>query len=157
MLVGATEKGLCYLEFMDEDIDDPHIEILLRYFGKNIGRGKNSFISETERQLSDYFSGKRRTFAVPLDVRGTAFQTAVWNALLTIPYGETRSYKQQAEAIGRPQAVRAVARANGDNRISIIIPCHRVIGSDGTLIGYGGGLWRKQHLLDLEAKGLPGE
>lgn len=153
MLAAATEKGLCYLDFIDENMEDPHEEILVRYFGNNIEEGENSYITEAERQLTEYFSGKRRTFDIPLDVRGTAFQIEVWNALLSIPYGEKRSYKQQAVAIGRPEAVRAVARANGDNRISIIIPCHRVIGSDGTLTGYGGGLWRKKYLLDLEAKG----
>jgi AraC family transcriptional regulator of adaptative response/methylated-DNA-[protein]-cysteine methyltransferase len=87
---------------------------------------------------------------VPLVTAGTPFQERVWSALQAIPYGETRSYRDQADAIGRPEAVRAVARANGDNRISILIPCHRVIGKDGQLVGYGGGLWRKRHLLELE-------
>ncbi len=155
MLVAATDKGLCYLDFVDNDEDDPHVKLLVRYFGKNIDEGKNTYITEVERQLLEYFEGKRRTFDIPLDVPGTPFQLEVWNALQTIPYGETRSYKQQAEAIGRPMAVRAVARTNGANRISIIIPCHRVIGSDGTLTGYGGGLWRKQYLLDLEAGKSP--
>jgi len=88
---------------------------------------------------------------LPLDIRGTPFQEKAWSALLKIPYGETRSYADQARAVDNPAAVRAVAKANGDNRISIIIPCHRVIGSDGKLTGYGGGLWRKQYLLDLES------
>ncbi len=94
--------------------------------------------------------GFRKEFSVPLDAPGTEFQNKVWQALLTIPYGETRSYKQQAIQIQQPTAVRAVARANGDNRLAILIPCHRVIGEDGHLTGYGGGLWRKQYLLELE-------
>lgn len=157
MLAAATEKGLCYLDFVDEEDDASHVKVLARCFGNDIGEGKNTYITGAGGQLAEYFSGKRRTFDIPLDVPGTTFQTAVWNALLSIPYGEKRTYKQQAEAIGRPKAVRAVARANGANRISIIIPCHRVLGSDGTLTGYAGGLWRKQYLLDLESKGFPGE
>jgi AraC family transcriptional regulator of adaptative response/methylated-DNA-[protein]-cysteine methyltransferase len=89
---------------------------------------------------------------VPLDTAGTAFQERVWSVLRTIPYGRTRSYGEQARLIGAESAVRAVARANGDNRISILIPCHRVIGADGKLTGYGGGLWRKQWLLDMERR-----
>jgi len=106
-------------------------------------------------QLEEYFSGKRREFDVPLVLPGTPFQQRVWTALQTIPYGSTRSYKKQAEIIGLPNAVRAVARANGDNRIAIIIPCHRVIGADGNLTGYGGGLWRKRYLLNLESSHGP--
>ena len=94
---------------------------------------------------------KRKEFTIPLVVPGTAFQKEVWSALQTIPYSETRSYKEQAEIIGNPKAIRAVARANGDNRIAIIILCHRVIGTNGELVGYGGGLWRKRYLLNLEA------
>ena len=105
---------------------------------------------ETARQLNEYFAGQRRQFDLPLDFEGTDFQQKVWQALLSIPFGETRSYKQIAEQIGNPKAVRAVGAANGKNPISIIAPCHRVIGSDGTLTGYGGGLPRKRALLALE-------
>ena len=104
-------------------------------------------------ELRRYFEGELRRFETPLDLRGTAFQQKVWAALLTIPYGETRSYGEQARIIGEPSAVRAVARATGDNRIAIVIPCHRVVGADGSLTGYGGGLWRKRWLLDLEQIG----
>ena len=101
-------------------------------------------------QLMEYFEGKRKGFDLPLVLPGTEFQIKVWDQLLTIPFGSTRSYAEQAVAIGNPKAVRAVARANGDNRLAIIIPCHRVIGSDGKLTGYGGGLWRKEWLLAHE-------
>ncbi|MBI2165978.1 MAG: methylated-DNA--[protein]-cysteine S-methyltransferase [Chloroflexi bacterium] len=103
-------------------------------------------------QLEEYFAGKRRRFSPHLDLRGTPFQCQVWGALLAIPYGETRTYLQIAQAIGRPGAVRAVGQAIGANPLSIVVPCHRVIGSDGSLTGYGGGLERKRHLLELEAR-----
>jgi methylated-DNA-[protein]-cysteine S-methyltransferase len=105
---------------------------------------------ETERQLGEYFAGRRRTFDLPLAFEGTAFQQQVWAALLTIPFGETRSYRQIAEQIGRPSAVRAVGAANGRNPISIVAPCHRVIGSNGALTGFAGGLAVKARLLALE-------
>lgn len=105
---------------------------------------------ETARQLGEYFAGQRTRFTIPLDFSGTEFQRAVWRALLTIPFGETRSYRQIAEQIGRPTAVRAVGAANGRNPISIIAPCHRVIGADGTLTGFAGGLDAKAALLALE-------
>ena len=102
------------------------------------------------QQIDAYFRGELKDFDVPLDLVGTPFQQSVWQALLNIPYGQTRSYAQQAATIGRPTAVRAVAAANGQNKVSIIVPCHRVIGSSGQLTGYGGGLPRKQWLLGLE-------
>lgn len=105
---------------------------------------------ETAKQLQQYFRGERRAFSIPLDPIGTPFQVSVWRALLTIPYGETRSYRDIAVAIGNPKAVRAVGMANNRNPISFIIPCHRVIGSDGSLVGYGGGLPLKRWLLSLE-------
>jgi methylated-DNA-[protein]-cysteine S-methyltransferase len=105
---------------------------------------------ETERQLAEYFAGRRKTFALRLDLAGTPFQCRVWNALLTIPFGETRSYAQIAKQIGSPAAVRAVGAANGRNPISIVAPCHRVIGSTGKLTGFAGGLGVKARLLALE-------
>lgn len=110
---------------------------------------------EVEGQLREYFEGERTAFSLALDFRGTAFQRLVWDALLTIPYGETRSYGQVAAQIGRPTAVRAVGAANGKNPISIIAPCHRVVGSDGKLTGFAGGLEVKQRLLALEAGHRP--
>jgi methylated-DNA-[protein]-cysteine S-methyltransferase len=105
---------------------------------------------DVEEQLDEYFARKRQVFEIPLAPAGTPFQQRVWRELTTIPYGETRSYLQLATAIGNRSAMRAVGAANGRNPISIIVPCHRVIGSDGTLVGYGGGLARKRFLLELE-------
>ena len=115
---------------------------------------KHPVLLEAERQLQDYFAGKRKTFSLKLDFTGTEFQQKVWAALLTIPFGETRSYAQIAEHIGNPNAVRAVGAANGKNPISIIAPCHRVIGSNGKLTGFAGGMQAKAFLLKLEAKEL---
>jgi methylated-DNA-[protein]-cysteine S-methyltransferase len=105
-----------------------------------------------ERELGDYFAGRLTRFTVPLDMRGTDFQTSVWRALLTIPFGETRSYAEIATQIGRPTATRAVGAANGRNPISIIAPCHRVIGTNGALTGFAGGLAAKEYLLGLESR-----
>jgi len=106
-------------------------------------------------QLDEYFKGKRRKFSVKLDLRGTVFQKRVWQALLKIPFGGTASYQDIAEAVGNRKAVRAVGNANGANPVAIIVPCHRVIGSDGSLVGYGSGLWRKRWLLSHEQKHSP--
>jgi len=108
-------------------------------------------IKETAKQLAEYLAGKRKAFDLPLKLKGTSFQMQVWQALTTIPYGETRSYRQIAEQIGNPKACRAVGLANNRNPIPIIIPCHRVIGTNGKLVGYGGGLEIKKRLLELEA------
>jgi methylated-DNA-[protein]-cysteine S-methyltransferase len=111
-------------------------------------------LAKTEAQLSEYFAGKRQSFDLPLDPQGTPFQRAVWDALLGIPYGETRSYGQLARQLGNPNATRAVGAANGRNPISIILPCHRVVGSAGKLTGFAGGLHTKSFLLELEARTL---
>ena len=113
-------------------------------------KAETPLIQKAAAQVKEYFAGKRKQFKLPLLMRGTEFQMAVWQALQEIPYGETRSYKDIAARIGRPKAVRAVGMANNRNPISIIVPCHRVIGHDGSLTGYGGGLPLKQHLLELE-------
>jgi methylated-DNA-[protein]-cysteine S-methyltransferase len=107
---------------------------------------------KTEEQLGEYFQGKRKNFSVPLDMRGTPFQKQVWEALLAIPFGETRSYGQLAKQLGNPNATRAVGAANGRNPVAIIAPCHRVIGSSGKLTGFAGGLEAKAHLLNLEGR-----
>jgi methylated-DNA-[protein]-cysteine S-methyltransferase len=114
---------------------------------------KHPVLAETERQLMEYFAGKRQSFSVALDMRGTPFQRNVWEALLAIPFGETWSYGQLAKRLGNPQANRAVGAASGRNPISIIVPCHRVIGSSGKLTGFAGGLETKAQLLELEEKG----
>ena len=113
---------------------------------------RSPILAEARRQLEEYFSGKRRQFDLPLALQGTAFEMEVWRRLQRIPYGQTASYKEIAEAIGRPGAMRAVGAANGKNPLAIIVPCHRVVGHNGNLTGYGGGLWRKKWLLDHEGR-----
>ncbi len=138
------------LEFADRRAFKKQIETLKRRTGGAIVPGTCDHLEQLGRELEEYFGGGREEFSVPLTAPGTDFQRRVWSQLRRIPYGETTSYERLAEAMGRPGAQRAVGRANGDNRIAILIPCHRVVRSDGTLCGYGGGLWRKQFLLDLE-------
>jgi AraC family transcriptional regulator of adaptative response/methylated-DNA-[protein]-cysteine methyltransferase len=152
MLAGANEDGVCLLEFVDRRMLETQLARLRKYLGAEIVPGKHAHLQTLNRQLKQYFEGKRKDFSLPLLLLGTPFQKRVWSVLQDIPYGTTRSYKAQAEMLGAPTAVRAVARANGDNKIAIIIPCHRVIGADGNLTGYGGGLWRKKYLLELEKK-----
>jgi methylated-DNA-[protein]-cysteine S-methyltransferase len=113
---------------------------------------QHAVLVETERQLREYFTGKRKEFSIALDMRGTRFQKDVWESLLAIPFGETRSYGQLAKQLGNPRATRAVGAATGRNPISIIVPCHRVIGSSGKLTGFAGGLKTKAHLLSLEGR-----
>ena len=151
MIAGATDDALALLEFTDRRGMDGQMKALATRTGRAILAGRTPIHEQLVAELAEYFGGTRRNFETPLFTPGTPFQVRVWDALLAIPFGETRSYAEQAAHVGNPEAVRAVARANGANRITILIPCHRVIGADGRLTGYGGGLWRKQRLLDLEA------
>jgi len=150
-----TARGLSLLEF------DATIRMMRewrdveRHAGVRAQPGEDARTRELGAQIADYFAGRLRRFDVPLDLVGTPFQQDVWRALLQIPYGDTWSYAQQARHIDRHSAVRAVAAANGQNKISIVVPCHRVIGSNGKLTGYGGGLPRKHWLLTLEQTGAP--
>ncbi len=150
MIVGATDRGVCLLEYSDRRQLESQLERVRKWCGDAAVPGENEHVSEMRTQLAAYFEGELREFTVPLDVSGTPFQEKVWAALRTIPYGATWSYGDLARSLDAPTATRAVARANGDNRVAIVIPCHRVIGSDGTLTGYGGGLWRKRALLERE-------
>jgi AraC family transcriptional regulator of adaptative response/methylated-DNA-[protein]-cysteine methyltransferase len=150
MVAAASDTALLLLEFADRRMLEKQIDRIRRQVPARFAPGENQVLAAAQSEIAEYFAGARREFTVPLDTPGSPFQRAVWDALRAIPYGETRSYLEQARAIGRPDAVRAVARANGDNRISIIIPCHRVIGSNGELTGYGGQLWRKKALLERE-------
>lgn len=152
MFACATENGICLLEYTDRRMLETELQDIRKRLNGAILFGANTHLDQLQKELKEYFSGVRKKFDVPLDAPGTEFQKKVWALLRKIPYGSTFSYAQQAQRIGRPSAVRAVANANGQNRISIVIPCHRVIGSDGTLTGYGGGLQRKQWLLDHERK-----
>ncbi len=149
-LAGASSKGICLLEFTDTQRIKMQLARLEKSHGGKAINAYSEYFSLLESQLNDYFAGMLREFSIPLDLYGTDFQKQTWNALVAIPYAETRSYQQQAIEIGNPKAVRAVANANRNNKISIIIPCHRVIGKDGSMTGYGGGIWRKEFLLDLE-------
>ncbi len=151
MLTAATPKGICLFEFMDvKDRLARQTNHLEKIYSSKLEEGESPFFTQLETELEEYFAGSRKTFDIPLDFKGTDFQEQSWNALLKIPYGETRSYQDQAIAINKPKAVRAVAGANHRNKISILIPCHRVIGKNGSLTGYGGELWRKEFLLKLE-------
>lgn len=152
LLAGATAKGICLLEFTDTQRIEMQLSRLKKQLNKDIVSANSEHFPRLVQQLDAYFKGQRHEFSIPLDICGTAFQQQVWAALQTIPYAETRSYQQQAIAMGNPKAVRAVANANRNNKISIIIPCHRVIGKNGSMAGYGGGIWRKEYLLDLEEK-----
>lgn len=150
MYAGATEDGLCLLEFTDRRMLETEFLDLRKRLKAHILPGKNEHIVQVEKEVLAYFQNPKVQFIVPLITPGTDFQNQVWDELKRIPLGETRSYVQQSEALGNPLAIRAVARANGMNRIAIIIPCHRVIGSNGSLTGYAGGLSRKQWLLEHE-------
>lgn len=153
MVAAATEKALCLLEFADRRMLPTQLGRLNRYVPGVLTPGDNEVLRRVGGQLEEYFAGSRRTFDVPLRTPGTPFQERVWRELRKIPAGETVSYGALARRIGRPGAVRAVGRANGDNRVAILIPCHRVVGADGNLTGYGGGLWRKRRLLEIEGAG----
>jgi AraC family transcriptional regulator of adaptative response/methylated-DNA-[protein]-cysteine methyltransferase len=150
LVVAATDDGVCLVEFADRRALKGQAVSLTRATGLPVLPGSNAHLEQLAGELGEYFRGARRTFDVPLDTPGTDFQRSVWGALLRIPYGETRSYEQIARELDRAGAQRAVGRANGQNRVAILVPCHRVVQKDGGLRGYGGGLWRKRRLLDLE-------
>lgn len=136
LIAKASDKALISLEFLDKP--------------KEIFQNENHILRQTKEQLDEYFRAKRKKFTIPLLPNGTTFQKDVWKVLYNIEFGQTISYKEEANLLNNPKAYRAVANANGKNPISIIIPCHRVIASDGKLGGYTGGLWRKESLLKLE-------
>jgi AraC family transcriptional regulator of adaptative response/methylated-DNA-[protein]-cysteine methyltransferase len=150
MVAVASDQGLCLLEFGDRRMLESEFADLQLRLDAALLPGKNEFTEVAVREIAEYFTGGRRSFTVPLHAPGTAFQQRVWAQLREIPFGEIRSYGEIALGIGEPKAVRAVGTANGMNRIAIMIPCHRVIGADGALTGYGGGLWRKDWLLQHE-------
>lgn len=150
MIMGVHDSGLCLLEFAERRMLDTQLKRLSRHMGRVFLPGEHPLMEQVKSELDAYFHGTLRRFTVPLAAPGTAFQESVWAELVKIPYGETRSYADVATRIGQAEAVRAVGQANGDNRIAIVIPCHRVVGADGELTGYGGGLWRKEYLLAME-------
>lgn len=150
MIAIVTDRGVALLEFADRPMLETQLKRVRRHLGCSIAPGDHALLGQLRGELAEYFRGDREEFSVPLVTAGTPFQEAVWSELAGIPFGETASYRSIARAIGRPTAVRAVGRANGDNRLTILLPCHRVVGQDGALTGYGGGLWRKKRLLALE-------
>ncbi len=152
MLALANDDGLCLLEFVDRRSLETQVTVLRKRVAAAIVPGRHRHLDAIADELARYFDGTLAHFTVPLVLPGTPFQVEVWRRLGAIPYGETLTYAALAQELGRPGAQRAVGRANGDNRIAIVIPCHRVVRSDGTLCGYGGGLWRKKWLLEHERK-----
>lgn len=154
MFVCATENGVCLLEFVDRRMLETEFKDLQKRLSANIIAGENKHIKQAKKEIAEYFDGNRKSFDVKLETPGTEFQNLVWDYLQKVEYGKTSTYQLQAEKINKPKAIRAVASANGFNRISIIIPCHRVIGKDGKLTGYGGGIERKKWLLEHEQKNV---
>lgn len=152
MFVCATDRGICLLEFVDRRMLETEFKDLQRLLKARIIVGENAYIRQAKKEIGEYFEGKRTVFTVALETPGTDFQRTVWEALGTIEFGKTATYQQQAEKINKPKAVRAVGAANGMNRVAIIVPCHRVIGKNGKLTGYAGGLERKKWLIEHEKK-----
>ncbi len=150
LVTAAIDAGLVLLEFGDPDRLADQTARLERWFPGPIIVGEHPHLTQLSTELREYFAGTRREFEVPLVLRGTSFELSVWRALQTIPWGDTCSYADIARRIDRPKAVRAVGSANGRNRLAIVIPCHRVVNTGGALGGYGGGLWRKRRLLEIE-------
>jgi AraC family transcriptional regulator, regulatory protein of adaptative response / methylated-DNA-[protein]-cysteine methyltransferase len=150
LLAAANSRAVVLLEFTERRMLEAQFDTLRRRFRAPIVPGDNPHLAKLRQELEEYFAGKRTRFTVPLNYPGTPFQQKVWDELLRIPYGETRSYEDIARSVGSASAVRAVGQTNGLNRICVVIPCHRVVNKDGKLGGYGGGLWRKQALLSLE-------
>ena len=152
MVVGATETGVCLLEFIDRTSLETEIGDLQRLLSTTVITGENNHTQQAEVEITEYFQGTRQAFDVQLHAPGTSFQRRAWQGLHRIAYGTTSTYQQQAKKIERPTAVRAIASANGANRIAILIPCHRVVGKNGQLTGYGGGLERKRWLIEHERR-----
>jgi len=150
MLVLETKRGICLLEFLDRKGLEHGVQVVLEKGKGQLREGGNNFFALLSEELEVYFRECTSPFSVPLDMMGTEFQKQVWNSLIEIPVGQTRTYSQVAETIGKSKAVRAVGNANAKNPIAIVIPCHRLIGANGTLTGYGGGIWRKEWLLKRE-------
>ena len=152
LVLGSIDDQLCLCDWQVEPHSSHVDQRLKRMLQAEIRQGASAVTERAAEELREYFAGRRSQFDIPLHLVGTPFQLSVWHSLLDIPYGQTRSYADIARRIGRPSAVRAVANANGANAISIFVPCHRVIGSDHSLTGYGGGLDAKRYLLTLECR-----
>ena len=149
LIAAASADAIAMLEFAGKRVGQ-QLDALARWYPGEFAERDHPLLEQLRAELARYFRGELREFTVPLAYPGSAFQQDVWRELLAIPYGETRSYESLAQTVGRPNACRAVGTINGQNRIAIVIPCHRVVNKGGKLGGYGGGLWRKQALLELE-------
>ena len=152
MVAGSVDEKICLLEFTDRRMLEAQFRKLRGHLRLPMIPGDSAALRKLRTEIAEYFEGKRTEFTLPLAYRGSEFEETVWNQLLQIPAGETRSYQDIARALGNPKGSRAVGRANGMNRIAILIPCHRVVGKDGGLVGYGGGLAKKRWLLDHELR-----
>lgn len=150
MIAGATTEGICFLEFTSRIRMEKEFTDLKKLLHATMKPGRNEHLDQLERELAEYFNGKRKSFSVPLHTPGNDFSRAVWESLKEIPYGTTCTYKEQADRMNNPKAIRAIASTNGRNRLAIIIPCHRVIGSNGSMTGYAGGIDKKKWLLKFE-------
>ena len=150
----AAPEGVCMLEFGEPARLEAQMTTVRRWFRRDAIEGEHAHLNHLREELREYFAGRLTQFTVPVVTPGTPFQQRVWSELLRIPYGETRSYEDVARAVGVVSAPRAVGRANGSNRIAIVVPCHRVVNKDGELGGYGGQLWRKEALLRIERPSL---
>jgi len=152
MVAIADQHALHMLEFFDRRIFGREVALIAQATGKSMTVAENAITENVRAELMGFFAGTTGTFETPLALHGTDFVQSVWRALLQVPVGETRSYGALSRDLNNPRAVRAVAQANGANRLAVIVPCHRIIGADGSLTGYGGGLWRKRWLLDHEIR-----
>jgi AraC family transcriptional regulator, regulatory protein of adaptative response / methylated-DNA-[protein]-cysteine methyltransferase len=152
MLAAASDQAVCQLEFAERRGLERSYAEMKRRFKLPVVPGNNAVLRQLRQELQEYFAGQRREFTVPITLRGTKFQERVWRVLRRIPFGTTECYEAMAQQIGSPTAVRAVARANGTNRLYLLVPCHRVVAKNGSLSGYGGGVWRKRRLLELERR-----
>lgn len=152
LVLASYADKLCLCDWFDSPCYERNKRRIERYLKTSFKAETSSVLEDVKRQLDEYFAGNRKAFTIPLHLVGTDFQQQVWNELLNIPYGATTSYKEIAQSIGKPKAVRAVAGAIGANGISILIPCHRVVGSDNSLTGYAGGLKAKKMLLQIETQ-----
>lgn len=150
MLAGATSEGICLLEFTNRIRLEKEFTDLQKLLNAAMVAGRNQHLDHLEDELIEYFQGKRKIFSVPLHTPGNEFSQTVWKTLQKIPYGKTWTYKEQAEMMNNPKAIRAIASTNGRNRLAIVIPCHRVIGSNGTMTGYAAGIDKKKWLLRFE-------
>ena len=155
LVLGVSSRGCCLVEFEDRGGIEKIKSRTQQRYKIELLESTNQLLERVEKELNEYFSGTLNSFSVTLDLQGTRFEQSVWQELLSIPYGQTRTYGEIAKSVQKPLAFQAVGRANGSNPVAIVVPCHRVIQKGGGMCGYGGGVWRKKFLLALENNSLP--